>query len=69
MLFRNCWYLLDSSKLYLHMSLQTPFFLRIFVADGDLNGLRIIEKSSGKAQVFTYARGAMASYISCRGYT
>lgn len=36
---------------------QTPFSLRIFVADGDPDGLRIVEKSNciGKALVFPRA--------------
>lgn len=41
----------------------TPFSLRIFVADGDPEGLRLVEKSKGKAQVFSYALGAIATYI------
>ena len=34
--------------------MQTPFSLRIFVADGDPDGLRIVDKSNwiGKALVF-----------------
>lgn len=34
--------------------MSTPFSLRIFVADGDPDGLRIVEKSNGigKALVF-----------------
>lgn len=37
--------------------MQTPFSLRIFVADGDPNGLRIVDKSNwiGKALVFPRA--------------
>lgn len=37
--------------------MQTPFSLRIFVADGDPDGLRIVEKSNwiGKALVFPRA--------------
>ncbi|MDP3228748.1 MAG: hypothetical protein Q8N13_12320 [Acidovorax sp.] len=36
---------------------QTPFSLRIFVADGDPDGLRIVDKSNwiGKALVFPRA--------------
>ena len=36
---------------------MTPFSLRIFVADGDPDGLRIVEKSNwiGKALVFSLA--------------
>lgn len=36
---------------------MTPFSLRIFVADGDPDGLRIVEKSNwiGKALVFPRA--------------
>lgn len=36
---------------------MTPFSLLIFVADGDLDGLRIVEKSNwiGKVQVFLRA--------------
>lgn len=39
------------------MSMQTPFSLRIFVADGDPDGLRIVDKSNwiGKALVFPRA--------------
>lgn len=39
------------------MSNQTPFSLRIFVADGDPDGLRIVERSNwiGKALVFPRA--------------
>ena len=39
------------------MSLQSPFSLRIFVADGDPDGLRIVDKSNwiGKALVFPRA--------------
>jgi hypothetical protein len=39
------------------MSTQTPFSLRIFVADGDPDGLRIVERSNwiGKAVVFPRA--------------
>ena len=37
--------------------MQTPFSLRIFVADGDPDGLRIVDKSNwiGKALVFPRA--------------
>ena len=37
--------------------MSTPFSLRIFVADGDPDGLRIVEKSNwiGKALVFPRA--------------
>ena len=37
--------------------MQTPFSLRIFVADGDPEGLRIVDKSNwiGKALVFKRA--------------
>jgi hypothetical protein len=37
--------------------IQTPFSLRIFVADGDSDGLRIVDKSNwiGKALVFPLA--------------
>lgn len=37
--------------------MQTPFSLRIFVADGDPDGLRIVDKSNwiGKALVFSRA--------------
>ena len=36
---------------------MTPFSLRIFVADGDPDGLRIVDKSNwiGKARVFPRA--------------
>ncbi len=39
------------------MSGTTPFSLRIFVADGDPDGLRIVDKSNwiGKALVFPRA--------------
>ena len=39
------------------MKTMTPFSLRIFVADGDPDGLRIVEKSNwiGKALVFPQA--------------
>lgn len=39
------------------MSTQSPFSLRIFVADGDPDGLRIVERSNwiGKAVVFPRA--------------
>jgi hypothetical protein len=35
-------------------AMQTPFSLRIFVADGDPDGLRIVDKSNwiGKALMF-----------------
>ena len=38
-------------------AMQTPFSLRIFVADGDPDGLRIVDKSNwiGKALVFPRA--------------
>jgi hypothetical protein len=48
---------------------STPFSHCIIVADGDPDGLRIVEKSNGKVQVFTYARGAIATYIFCGGFT
>ena len=37
--------------------MQTPFSLRIFVADGDPDGLRIVDKSNwiGKALAFPRA--------------
>jgi hypothetical protein len=40
--------------------MQTPFSLRIFVADGDPDGLRIVDKSNwiGKALVFPRAAAA-----------
>ena len=39
------------------MSATTPFSLRIFVADGDPDGLRLVERSNwiGKAVVFPRA--------------
>ncbi len=39
------------------MSTQTPFTLRIFVADGDPDGLRVVERSNwnGKALIFPRA--------------
>jgi hypothetical protein len=39
------------------MSNQTPFSLRIFVADGDPDGLRLVERSNwiGKAVMFPRA--------------
>jgi hypothetical protein len=39
------------------MSNETPFSLRIFVADGDPDGLRLVERSNwiGKAVIFPRA--------------
>ncbi|MDZ4129166.1 MAG: hypothetical protein U1E02_34085 [Hydrogenophaga sp.] len=41
----------------MNKAMQTPFSLRIFVADGDPDGLRIVDKSNwiGKALVFPRA--------------
>jgi len=41
------------------MSLQTPFSLRIFVADGDPDGLRIVDKSSGIGKALVFPRALL----------
>ncbi len=45
--------------------MPTPFSLRIFVADGDPDGLRIVERSNwvGRALVFTRAAWAYHTRI------
>ncbi len=45
--------------------MTTPFFLRIFVADGDPDGLRIVERSNlvGRALVFPRAAWAQPSVV------
>lgn len=46
-----------ASQVTLGIAFMTPFSLRIFVADGDPDGLRIVDKSNwiGKALVFPRA--------------
>lgn len=50
---------------------MTPFYLRILVADGDLDGLRIVDKSNwiGKALVVSRVQGDLARCNCFEGYT
>ncbi len=51
------------------MSLSPPFSLRIFVADGDPDGLRIVDRTNwnGKARVFPRAAWTQPSVAAMPG--
>ena len=42
------------------MSLSPPFSLRIFIADGDPDGLRIVERSNWVGRALVFPRAALA---------
>jgi hypothetical protein len=47
------------------MSLSKPFSLRIFVADGDPDGLRLVERTNWVGKAIVYPRALLPTTNNC----